>query len=149
MFKVNKAPTTSVLHRFGWAMLGGFGVIGAGLWFASGLGRGDAAGSAWSASGAQIAAMVLVVLGVLLFALSRAAPPIARRVYIVWMSVAMPIGIVMTVVLLTALFVVLLPVFCLVVRAGDPLRRRLTTDQTYWEGYKPYENTLDRMERPF
>jgi hypothetical protein len=65
------------------------------------------------------------------------------------MTVTVPIGIAVSTVLLTLLFFVVLPVFAIIVRMGDPLRKKLTQDDTYWEDHEPYEPTLDRMERLF
>ena len=64
------------------------------------------------------------------------------------MRTTVPVGTVMSTVLLTAVFVVVLPLFSIVVRLGDPLRKKLG-GATYWEDYKPYEHTLDRMRRLF
>ena len=67
------------------------------------------------------------------------------------MSVTVPIGIAVSTVLLTVLYFVLLPVFSVIVRFGDPLRKKLSRGgaESYWEDHKPYEVTLDRMERLF
>ena len=74
---------------------------------------------------------------------------VATPVYVVWMTAAMWIGRVMTPVLLTALFVVLLPVFSLI-RLGDPLRLKLKPKgESYWEDHKHHESTLERTARPF
>lgn len=130
-------------------MLAGFGVIAAVLWLAPWVGEWNTAALAWSGSGAQITAVGLATLGAIFFALSRGAPAIAKPVYVAWMSIALLIGLVMSTILLTVLFLVLLPVFSIVVRAADPLRRRLKIDGSYWEDYKPHESTLERMRRPF
>ncbi len=65
------------------------------------------------------------------------------------MSLAVPLGIVMSTIALSILFFVLLPVFSLIVRRSDPLRKKITRSGTYWEDYKHYEPTLDRMQRQF
>jgi hypothetical protein len=44
--------------------------------------------------------------------------------------------------------VAFLPLFSLIVRFGDPLRKKLG-GATYWEPYRPHEPTLERMRRPF
>jgi hypothetical protein len=65
------------------------------------------------------------------------------------MSVAFFIGGIMTVVLLSILFVVLLPVFSLI-RFADPLRMRLKPPgESYWEEHKHHDSTLERTARPF
>ncbi|MGB2987591.1 MAG: hypothetical protein WBE26_17130 [Phycisphaerae bacterium] len=148
MFTVNKNPTVDDLHKFGWAMLVGFTVVGAVLWLAHWLKAQDA-GLGWSGGGAQVTAVCLWVLAWALFTLSHLSPSVAKPVYVGWMTAVVPIGIVMSTLMLTVLFVLLLPVFSLVVRVGDPLRKKLTADRSYWEDYKPHEPTLERMRRPF
>ncbi len=129
-------------------MLGGFGVLGALLWAVPYLEAG-ASGLEWSGKANQILAICLWALGVLLLLVSRSARVLAKPVYVCWMSVAAAMGTVMTTVLLTLLYLFLLPVFSIIVRLGDPLRRKSKPGETYWEDYKPYEATLDRMGRPF
>jgi len=128
-------------------MLIGFGVIGVLLWVA-GTRRTGASVLVWTGASAQIAAVLFAFLGAALFALSLASPAMTRTVYIAWMTVTVPIGIAMSTVLLTVMFVLVLPVFAMIVRLGDPLRRKLG-GATYWEDYKPHEPTLERMRRPF
>ena len=149
MFKVNKNPTISDLHGFGWAMLGGFGVIGLILWVVPWLKTWDAANLAWAGTNKQILAIVLWTLGIVLFSVSLATERVARPVYVTWMSAVVPIGIVMSTIMLTLLFVLMLPIFSLIVRMGDPLRRKRTTHESYWEDYTAYEPTLERMKRLF
>ena len=103
----------------------------------------------WSGSGLQIAAVCLPALGAALLVLSLTAVELTKRIYVAWMSVATPIGIVMSTLMLTVLYFVLLPVFSLIVRRADPLRKRLSDADRYWEDYKPHEATLERMRRPF
>ena len=55
----------------------------------------------------------------------------------------------MSTVMLSLVFLVLLPVFALIVRRSDPVRRRLHDGNTYWEDPSPFEPTLDRMRRMF
>jgi len=70
-------------------------------------------------------------------------------VYVGWMSAAFAIGAVMTVVLMTVLFIVLLPLFSLT-RLADPLRMKLKpAGESYWEDHKHHESTLERTARPF
>ena len=149
MFEVNKNPSSSVLRSFGRAMLIGFGVLGAIVWLLTWRSGSIPGPFSWSGAGAQVAAVVLWTVGVLLFLLSRFAPGPANSVYVIWMTAANAIGIVMSTVLLTLLFIIVLPLFSLIVRWGDPLRKRLKQNGTYWESYKPHEPTLERMGRLF
>lgn len=149
MFEVNRHPSPRELRTFGRAMLIGFGVIGVVIWLLAwrkGLMPGLVS---WTGAGAQLVAVALWLLGAGLFGLMSLAPEPARPVYVAWMTVANAMGIVMSTALLTVLFVVLLPWFSLVVRFGDPLRKRLKSEGSYWEDYKPRQPTIDRLRRPF
>ena len=141
MFTVNKNPSVSDLRKFGWAMLFGFGVLGAILWIVAWRRYG---GGSFGWSGA----VGLLVLGIGLWVIGVTAPNTARPVYVAWMTVTVPIGLVMSTVLLTVLFVFVLPLFSLIVRWSDPLQKKLGAS-TYWEEYKPHEHTLERMRRLF
>lgn len=148
MFTVNKNPSTIDLRKFGNAMLLGFGVLAAILWMLPAW-KGGAAALSWSWRTGQFVAVVFAVLGIGLFTLSRASLAATRTVYIGWMSLAVPIGIVMSTIALSILYFALLPVFSLIVRRSDPLRKKITRSGTYWEDYKHYEPTLERMKRQF
>src|SRR3972149_2830043 len=137
MFTVNRNPSSADLRKFGWAMLGGFGVIGAILWVMAWRKHGGDGVLGWSGAGAQVVAVCLWALGAGLGALSLLSPASAKPVYVAWMRVTVPIGMVMSTILLTLVFVLVLPLFAMIVRLGDPLRRKLGAT-TYWEGYKPY-----------
>jgi hypothetical protein len=132
MKPVKKNPSSSELRVFGLAMLVGFAVIGGLI--------------SWRL-GVNVAAIVCWVLGLALF-LCSLWRPMGQPVYYVWMTGAMYLGAVVTTVLLTALFVVFLPIFSLI-RLKDPLRRRLKPTGSYWEEHRPHEPTLERMVRPF
>ena len=67
---------------------------------------------------------------------------------IAWMSITVPIGIAMSTLLLTIMFILVLPLFSLIVRLADPLRKRLS-GSSYWENYPKHPPTLDRLRRPF
>ncbi len=153
MFTVNKCPDKSELRKFGWAMLVGFGVLGVVVWafpsFNAWRTGEPLPPLAWSSSGAQVTALCLWAVGFSMWAVSMLTRSLARAVYVAWMSGAMILGTIASTVLLTVLFVCLLPVFSLVVRIGDPLRKRISTRETYWEDYRPYESTMERMRRPF
>lgn len=143
MFTVNRNPSKKDLRWFAAAMLVGFPLLGIlFLWMA---GRGDGSASSrffW------IGGVFLVLLGLAGGATSLASPALGRKLYIAWMTLTLPVGIAVSTVLLTLLYFVLLPIFSLIVRRNDPLRKKLG-GTTYWEDYKPHENTLERMRRPF
>lgn len=149
MFTVNKNPNANDLRKFGWAMLLGFGVLGILLWILPTIRGTESATLSWTASREQIVALCCWGAGILLWAISMASQAAAKPVYVAWMSVMVPIGLVMSTIMLTLVFIILLPIFSLIVRLGDPLRKRLRREGSYWEDYKPYEPTMDRMARPF
>jgi hypothetical protein len=150
MFTVNKNPSTKELHKFGVAMLIGFWIIGALLFFAPFLKTWDVLALEVTGTRTQLTAFGLQALGVGLCVLSFTWPAGAKPVYIVWMTAGIKIGTVMTTILLTALFVLLLPVFSIIVRFSDPLRKKLNRNSsTYWEDYKRHDATLERVGRPF
>lgn len=147
MFSINKNPTTAELRKFGFAILSGFGVLAMAIWILTARAQGSTFG--WTGKTGQFVALWFFALGAFLAIVSLIAPSVARSVYIAWMTVTLPIGIVMSVVLLTVLFFLLLPIFSVIVRFGDPLRKKWKTGSTYWEDYKAHEPTLERMRRLF
>jgi hypothetical protein len=149
VFTINRNPSPADLRKFGWAMLGGFGGLGALLWVIHWWRVSGGGPFEWSGDGLQVTVLCLWALGLVLCVLSLLSPTLAKPVYVAWMTVTVPVGIVVSTVFLTLLFFIVLPLFSIVVRAGDPLRRRLTRGDTYWEDHKPYEPTLERMNRLF
>lgn len=144
MFTVNRNPTPRDLYWFALGMLVGFPAVAMLLMYFS-----RAKAAAGHATPVVTALAVgLAVAGILAGASALILPAIGRRLYIAWMTLTVPIGLVMSTLLLTLLYFLLLPVFSLIVRRQDPLRKKLG-GPTYWEDYKPHEPTLDRMRRPF
>ncbi len=148
MFKpVNLDPSADELRKFGWVMLIGLAVIGSVFWLAG-----------WAAQRPTVPllgitfarfAVGLWAVGAILWIVSRISVGATRGIYIGWMSATRPVGIFMAVVMMTLMFFVFLPVFSLIVRRSDPLRRTLSNADSYWEEVKPYEPTLKRMSRLF
>jgi len=154
LFTVNRNPTADDLLRFGCAMVLGFSLIAALAWCAPWLssvwrGAGDTTLLGWRGAGGQMAAIGFVALGVSLWILSMASTGLTKKVYVAWMSVTVPCGVVMGTVMLSLVFLLVLPVFSLIVRWGDPMRKRLFKGGTYWESAKPFEASLERMRRLF
>jgi len=142
---VNRNPSTTELRKFGFAMVFGFGVLGLLFWYAAGTPN----GWNWRELPLQKVAIAFWILGPLLLLVSVGPQAIARPVYVGWMSVAFFIGGIMTVVMLSVLFIVLLPVFSLI-RLGDPLRLKLKPPgESYWEDHVHHESTPERTLRPF
>ena len=149
MFTVNKNPTRSDLRKFGWAMLIGFGVFGALSWLLPWIRGIDGAAVGWWGGSSQIASLCFWAAGLSMCAVGLTLPAVAKPMYVIWMSLTVPIGLVMSTILLTVMFIFLLPLFSIVVRFGDPLRKKRRRRKSYWEDYKPYEPTMERMARPF
>lgn len=149
VFTVNKNPSDKDLRAFGRAMMLGFGVLGALLWIVNAYRSPQGSFLSWSGATPQITALCFWALGALLCGISYASAAVAKPIYVSWMSVASAIGVVMSTIMLTLLFVVLLPLFSLIVRLGDPLRKKRHAGGSYWEAYKPHEPTIERLRRPF
>ena len=132
MKPVKRNPSSRELRAFGIAMLGGFAVIGGLI--------------AWRL-GVNPAAIVCWTLGPALF-LCSFWKPIGQPIYYVWMTGAMYLGMVVTTILLSLLYLLFVPVFSLI-RLKDPLRYKLKPTGSYWEDHKPHEATIERMKRPF
>ena len=145
MQAVNKNPTASEVRTFGYIMLGGFAFLGAALWR---YGRLPETGWSYSHTGIHTVALVMWCAGIIFAVICSASHTIGKRLYVVWMTGAMVLGVVTSTILLSVLFFVLLPLFSLI-RLKDPLRFKLNSAGSYWEEHKPYEATLDRMRRPF
>jgi hypothetical protein len=142
---VNKNPSVGDLRKFGWAMLLGFGVIGVALWYVGP----DPNGWRWAGVAPQQVAVVAWILGPALWLVSLGPRPVARPVYVGWMTAAMYVGTLVTFVLLSVVFVVVLPIFSLI-RFKDPLRLKLgASGDSYWEDHAHHESTLERTIRPF
>ena len=140
---VNKNPSRAVLRQFGIVMLVGLGVIGAFIWYKT-----SPNWRQWGGTTGQRVAVGFAAVGLAVMLISVAAPALAKPVYVGWMTFATWIGSVMTPVLLTVLFILILPIFALI-RFKDPLRLRLRAAGSYWEPHKPHEHTLERCARPF
>jgi hypothetical protein len=141
---VNRNPSRAELTKFGVTILIGLAVIGGLAWWLGA--RGDKPQDGWTTG--QIAAVALWLVGPVVFLLSSVTPAAGRYVYIGWMSAAVAIGMVVTPVVFTVIFIVLLPIFSLI-RLKDPLRLKRSDCPTFWEDPKPHEATLERMRRPF
>ena len=141
----NRNPSVREVRKFGLAMLCGFVVLAGLFWL---FGKAEEGGWGWSGSGLHWASAVLAVLGVTILLTTLASHTAGRMVYVVWMTAGAYIGTVMTFVLLSALFVVLLPIFSLI-RFKDPLRMKLKAGGSYWEDHRHHESTLERTIRPF
>ena len=94
--------------------------------------------------------MALVAVGSVLTVCGLFVPRKLDPIYKPWMKGAMVLGTVMTVVLMSVIFIVVVPIFSLV-RFKDPLRFRRTPDPggSYWEPHRNSDSTLERFSKPF
>ena len=143
--RVERNPSRRDVRTFGLTVLIGLGVIGLLIWW---MARGEETGLAWAGRGLQWLSVGLWLLGTAACAACFASHAVGRLVYIIWMSAAMCIGMVMVPLLLSVIYCVVVPVFSLI-RLKDPLRKNLRKEGSYWEPHKPYEPTLERMQHPF
>ncbi|NBC18871.1 MAG: hypothetical protein GVY18_16335 [Bacteroidetes bacterium] len=127
----------SALRSFGWLVGAVLLLIGAFVWWRQAWTPGTAVYILGSAGG------ILVLLGTL-------APQWLRTLYIGWMALALLLGFVMTRVLLTLVYVLLvLPIGLLLRGFGkDLLDRSLDPDaSTYWRPREPIDDDPERLER--
>lgn len=113
-------PDRRELRKFSWVVGGILLLLAAFLWY-----RDPAHGTA----------PVLAWIGAPLIALGTVVPGVLKPLYYAWMSLAVVLGFVMTRVLLTVFFFVVLTPFGLVIRllGRDLLHRRLDRQAaTYW-----------------
>lgn len=135
-------------------MVLGFTAIAALAWCAPWVssiwrGTGEPTWLAWRGAGGQMAGIAFVALGVALWVLSILSTRLTRTVYVAWMSVTVPCGVVMGTIMLSVVFIVVLPIFAVIVAMGDPLRKKLSKSGSYWESARPFEASLERMRRLF
>jgi hypothetical protein len=117
----NRAPDRRVLRQFGWVA------------FAVGVLGGSFAWSGWPA-------VVTIALGAFSGVAALVHPPANRPLFVALSALTYPIGIVVSYVVLTALFyLVVTPVGLLVRLTGtDPLNRRADPRSTsYWTAARP------------
>lgn len=96
------------------------------------------------------AAYTLAGIGAALVLLGLVAPPVLRPLYRVWMALAFVLGFVMTRVLLTTVFaLVVIPTGLLLRLAGrDPLQRKRDPNaRTYWIRKEPTDTSPERLEK--
>jgi hypothetical protein len=151
MLSVNRNPSLSELRSFAIVMLCACVGLGMILWYSAIKPEGawwPESGIGFVGSGRQIAAVIVGGIGVAVASACAMSYRAGRALYVAWMSLAMVLGTCMTTILLSAVFVAILPVFTLI-RLKDPLRLRLKNSGSYWENYEPHEATIERTMRPF
>jgi hypothetical protein len=146
LIEINWTPDRRQLRGFGIICLVAFGAIGAWIYFRHsvfglGMTEGTAARTAYTLWGV---AVVCAVLGV-------AAPAALRPLYVVLSAITLPVGFVVSHVVLASLFYLVLTPMGLVMRltGWDPLCRRFDRDaETYWVRHEPVTD-VKRYYRQF
>ena len=126
---------TKTLRRFGLVMAVPLIVIAALLY--------------WKNNGAAVGWAGAAVLSALL---GLALPRILRPVYILWMTFAYYLSIVMTFVILTLFFFLIMTPAGLIMRlfGKDPMERRFPGNrESYWVSSETYENSIERYSKPY
>jgi hypothetical protein len=134
MIEIDFHPDERTLRQFGWIALVGFGVVAALAWteslvFSAGLGE------------ARVpVAAAFAGLGVLAAVLGLVAPRANRPLFVGLALLAFPIGFVLSYVILSTLFFLVIAPIGIVMRlAGhDPMHRRFEPDApSYWTPSDP------------
>lgn len=125
IIEINKNPSKRELNWFGLLFLLFFGIVGGIVWFNTKSLRAPAI--IWST-----AAVIVIVY--------YAAPQVRRPLYLVWMYAALPLGWIMSHLVLAAIFYgVITPIGLLMRLLGkDPMQRKIDrTATTYWTEHHP------------
>lgn len=103
----------------------------------------------WKSHGAPVwwagAAVLSAVLGL-------AVPRLLKPVYILWMTLAYYLSVVMTFVILTLFFFLIMTPAGLIMRlfGKDPMERRFPGNkESYWINSQTYENSIERYSKPY
>ena len=102
--------------------------------------KGNTSGYYWGG-----AAIVLALLGL-------SAPLILRPLYVIWMTFAFVLSIVMTYLLLTLFFFLVMTPVALVIKllGKDLLNRKFPGNQsTYWVDAEVYDKSIERYSKPY
>lgn len=108
--------------------------------------------AAWCFYRGKAAAPYLLVCGAPLFVLGLIAPPALRRIYLAWMAMALVLGIIVSTILLTVFyFLVMTPIGWIARAAGhDFMHRRFDRNApSYWSRRPPSELNPQHLEQQF
>ncbi|MEE2886435.1 MAG: hypothetical protein VX951_03280 [Planctomycetota bacterium] len=127
MIKIDFKPTRPILRQFGWIGLFGFPLIAAVMLFQ------------WLAWQPNLAVYILFGLGAISGLLAMVAPRALLPIYVVMMLIAIPIGFVISTVLLRLIYYLLFTPMALWfrIRGRDTMNRRLDPDRdSYWQDHR-------------
>ena len=131
LVQINWHPDRNELRKFGFISLGAFGLLGGWILF-----RQSIFGIELSSPAARIAAYVCWGLAIGSLAGSLTIPQALRPLYVTLTAISLPIGFVVSHVLMAAIFYGLLTPIAVFFRivGRDALQRRLEPSaQTYWQ----------------
>lgn len=137
MIDIDWKPSVKKLREFGWIAVGGFGLIGLVVAWKTGAFEGEAG---------FLAPQILWGVGVLCGVLALVFPAGLRPIYLILTAVALPIGLVVSNVLLALLFYGLFTPIALVfkLKGRDELHRKWDKSAaSYWvktPGRRPAED---------
>jgi hypothetical protein len=123
------------LRKFGWQVGGVLLVLGG-----------------WFLYRHKSAAPIFLAIGALLFLFGLGAPQRLRRVYLAWMSIGITLGLIVTAILLTFFYYLILTPIGLMARlAGKDFmeRRKDPTAKTYWSPRPSRARDPAHFERQF
>ena len=137
LIEINQRPNSKQLRRFGIIALVTFGVISSALYLLKGL------AVQW--------ALTIFGIGFVIFLSSLACPKLARIIYVGLTAATLPIGLVVSFILLAAFYFLLLTPLALFFRliGRDPLHRKFdSASNSYWVTRHP-PGALDRYFQQF
>ena len=104
----------------------------------------------WKWETANTWAVVFLALAVVFLVPSLFAPGVLRPLYGPWVKFGFVLGVIVTTILMSVLFIIVVPIFSLI-RLKDPLRVRRSRDpnESFWEPHTNSEPTIERFARPF
>jgi TRAP-type C4-dicarboxylate transport system permease small subunit len=120
LIQINKNPSSRDLNWFGILFAAFFGLVG---WLA------------WRRFGSERTALVLWGIGVVIPAIYYASPGLRRPIYLAWLYLAFPIGVVVSYVVLAFVYFAVFAPVGLIMRLvrHDPLQRAFdSARKTYW-----------------
>jgi hypothetical protein len=91
-------------------------------------------------------------LAVLFAGLGLVLPRVLRPLYVVWMTLAYYFSFVMSYVILTLFFFLIMTPVSIILRVlgKDPMHRRFPgKESSYWVSAQNYENTIERYSKPY